>query len=75
MPLIGELDVVTGATVSLVDNFNKAPGKDAEVVYARGRTVQPGATLLTNGIKVVTRNALIQGTVADMAIVLNGWTG
>jgi hypothetical protein len=37
--------------------------------------VQPGATLLTNGIKVVTRNALIQGTVADMAIVLNGWTG
>ena len=56
-------------------SFNKAPGKDAEVVYARGRTVQPGATLLTNGIKVVTRNALIQGTVADMAIVLNGWTG
>ena len=65
--LIGELDVVSGATVSLVDNFNNAPGKDAEVVYARGLTVQPGATLITNGIKVVTRNALIQGTVDDMA--------
>jgi hypothetical protein len=65
--LIGELDVVSGATVSLVDNFNNAPGKDAEVVYARGLTVQPGATLITNGIKVVTRNALIQGTVDDLA--------
>ncbi|MEY4119203.1 MAG: hypothetical protein RLZZ116_2531 [Planctomycetota bacterium] len=65
--LIGELDVVSGATVSLVDNFNNAPGKDAEVVYARGLTVQPGATLLTNGIKVVTRNALIQGTVDNPA--------
>ena len=65
--LIGELDVVSGATVSLVDAFNNAPGKDAEVVYARGLTVQPGATLLTNGIKVVTRNALIQGTVDDPA--------
>ena len=65
--LIGELDIATGATVSLVDNFNNAPGKAAEVVYARGLTVKPGATLLTNGIKVVTRNALIQGTVDDIA--------
>ena len=56
-----------GATVWLVDNFNNALGKDAEVVYARWLTVQPGATLITNGIKVVTRNALIQGTVDDMA--------
>jgi hypothetical protein len=65
--LIGELDVASGATVTLVDNFNNAPGKAAEVVYARGLTVQPGATLITNGIKVVTRNALIQGTVDDMS--------
>jgi hypothetical protein len=65
--LIGELDIATGATVSLVDNFNNAPGKAAEVVYARGLTVKPGATLLTNGIKIVTRNALIQGTVDDIA--------
>jgi hypothetical protein len=65
--LIGELDVVSGATVELVDNFNNAPGKAAEVVYARGLTVQPGATLVTNGIKVVTRNALIQGTVDNPA--------
>jgi hypothetical protein len=65
--LIGELDVVSGATVELVDNFNNAAGKSAEVVYARGLTVQPGATLVTNGIKVVTRNALIQGTVDDPA--------
>ena len=65
--LIGELDIVSGATVSLVDSFNNAAGKDAEVVYARGLTVQAGATLLTNGIKVVTRNALIQGTVDDPA--------
>ena len=65
--LIGELDIATGATVSLVDNFNNAPGKTAEVVYARGLTVKPGATLLTNGIKIVTRNALIQGTVDDIA--------
>ena len=65
--LIGELDVVGGATVSLVDNFDNAAGKGAEVVYARGLTVQPGATLLTNGIKVVTRNALIQGTVDNPA--------
>jgi hypothetical protein len=35
------------------------------VVYARGLSIAPGATLLTNGIKVVTRNALIQGTVDD----------
>ena len=65
--LIGELDVVSGATVELVDNFNNAAGKSAEVVYARGLTVQPGATLVTNGIKVVTRNALIQGTVDNPA--------
>ncbi len=65
--LIGELDVVSGATVSLVDNFDNAAGKGVEVVYARGLTVQPGATLLTNGIKVVTRNALIQGTVDNPA--------
>ena len=65
--LIGELEVASGATVQLVDNFNNAPGKTAEVVYARGLTVQPGATLITNGIKVVTRNALIQGTVDNMA--------
>jgi hypothetical protein len=65
--LIGELDVLSGATVSLADNFNNAAGKSDEVVYARGLTVQPGATLLTNGIKVVTRNALIQGTVDDTA--------
>jgi hypothetical protein len=65
--LIGELDVVSGATVELVDNFNNAAGKSAEVVYARGLTVQPGATLLTNGIKIVTRNALIQGTVDNPA--------
>jgi hypothetical protein len=65
--LIGELDVVSGATVELVDNFNNAAGKAAEVVYARGLTVQPGATLVTNGIKIVTRNALIQGTVDDPA--------
>ncbi len=65
--LIGELDVASGATVTLVDNFNNAPGKAAEVVYARGLTVKPGATLVTNGIKVVTRNALIQGTVDDMS--------
>jgi hypothetical protein len=65
--LIGELDVVSGATVELVDNFNNAPGKAAEVVYARGLTVQPGATLVTNGIKIVTRNALIQGTVDNPA--------
>ena len=63
--LIGELDVASGATVSLVDNFTNAPGKSAEVVYARGLTVKSGATLLTNGIRVVTRNALIQGTVDD----------
>jgi hypothetical protein len=65
--LIGELDIATGATVTLVDHFNNAPGKSAEAVYARGLTVQPGATLLTNGVKVVTRNALIQGTVDDMS--------
>jgi hypothetical protein len=65
--LIGELDVASGATVTLVDHFNNAPGKAAEVVYARGLTVKPGATLVTNGIKVVTRNALIQGTVDDMS--------
>jgi hypothetical protein len=63
--LIGELDIASGATVSLVDNFTNAPGKSAEVVYARGLTVKSGATLLTNGIRVVTRNALIQGTVVD----------
>jgi hypothetical protein len=63
--LIGELDIASGATVSLVDNFTNAPGKSAEVVYARGLTVKSGATLLTNGIRVVTRNALIQGTVDD----------
>ncbi len=61
--LIGELDIAVGATVSLVDNFNNALGKAPEVVYARGLTVEVGATLLTNGIKVVTRNALISGTV------------
>jgi hypothetical protein len=65
--LIGELDVASGATVTLVDHFNNAPGKAAEVVYARGLTVKPGATLVTNGVKVVTRNALIQGTVDDMS--------
>ncbi len=65
--LIGELDVVGGATVSLVDNFDNAAGKGVEVVYARGLTVQPGATLITNGIKVVARNALIQGTVDNPA--------
>jgi len=65
--LIGELDVASGATITLVDHFNNAPGKAAEVVYARGLTVKPGATLFTNGIKVVTRNALIQGTVDDMS--------
>jgi hypothetical protein len=65
--LIGELDIATGATVTLVDHYNNAPGKSAEAVYARGLTVQPGATLLTNGVKVVTRNALIQGTVDDMS--------
>ncbi|MDI9402588.1 MAG: hypothetical protein QM516_01840, partial [Limnohabitans sp.] len=63
--LIGELDIASGATVSLVDNFNNAPGKSAEVVYARGLTVKPGATLVTNGIQVITRNALIEGTVDD----------
>ena len=51
--------------MSLVDNFNNAPGKSAEVVYARGLTVKPGATLVTNGIRVITRNALIEGTVDE----------
>jgi hypothetical protein len=53
--------------VSLVDEYNNALGKAPEVVYARGLTVQAGATLLTNGIKIVARNALIQGTVDNAA--------
>ncbi len=65
--LIGELEVRSGATVSLVDAFNNVAGKSAEVVYSRGLRVFPGATLLTNGVKVYTRNALIEGTVDDPA--------
>ena len=65
--LIGALEVQSGATVSLVDAFNNVAGKSAEVVYSRGLRVFPGATLLTNGVKVYTRNALIEGTVDDPA--------
>ena len=65
--LIGALEVRSGATVSLVDAFNNVAGKSAEVVYSRGLRVFPGATLLTNGVKVYTRNALIEGTVDDPA--------
>ncbi len=63
--LIGELDIASGATVILVDAFNNDPSKTSEVIYARGLTVKSGATLLTNGVRVITRNALIEGTVDD----------
>ena len=67
MSLIGQLDIAPGATVSLVDVFDNAYGTGPEAVYARGLRVGKGATLLTNGLKVVTRNALILGAVDDPA--------
>ncbi len=67
--LIGELEIMAGATVSLVDAFNNAPGKAPEVVYARRLIVQPGAMLLTNDITIVTQEAMIDGTIDDRASV------
>ncbi len=61
--LIGNLELGADSTVILVDNFNNAPGSGAEVVYAKKLNVPAGATLITNGIKVITREAAIHGNV------------
>lgn len=65
--LFGELSVAAGSTLELRDEFNNAPGKSAEAVYARGLTVGPGATLVTNGLRIYARNASILGSIDDPA--------
>jgi hypothetical protein len=67
--LIGRLEIAPGAMVSLVDEFDNARGKPPEVVYARELSIGSGATLLTNGIKVVTRSAAIAGEIDDPSMV------
>lgn len=63
--LIGRFEIASGVSASLVDHYNNAPGKGAEVVYAKRLTVGSGAILFTNGIKVITRGATILGQVDD----------
>ena len=63
--LFGEIAIHTGSTVALVDAFHNTAGKGSEVLYAKGLHVFPGATLMTNGHKVYTSNANIQGSVDD----------
>jgi hypothetical protein len=63
--LFGELSVKAGTTVRLVDAFDNAQGKGAEVIYTKGLTVAAGATLITDGAVIYTLNANIDGSVDD----------
>ena len=62
---LGALRLRAGATVSLANNHNNAPGKGNEAIYTNELVVPAGATLTTNGLKVYTRTATIAGTVSN----------
>ena len=61
--LFGELAIVSGTTVELVDDFDNATGKGAEAIYTKGLHVSAGATLITNGVMVYAEIVNIEGTV------------
>jgi hypothetical protein len=62
---LGALRLRAGATVSLANNHNNAPGKGNEAIYTNELVVPAGATLTTNGLKIYTRIATIAGTVSN----------
>ena len=64
---IGEFAIAPGSTVSLTDQYDNAPGNAPEAIYTRGLHVFPGATLLTNGVKIYAMTANIEGFVDDPA--------
>jgi hypothetical protein len=55
----------TPALVRLVDDAENAPGPGAEAIYTDRLVVEPGAELITGGLRVYARQALISGTVDD----------
>jgi hypothetical protein len=64
---IGEFAIAPGSAVSLTDQYDNAPGDGPEAIYTRGLHVFPGATLLTNGVRVYAMTANIEGFVDDPA--------
>ncbi len=65
--LLGELELGVYTTVSLTNAFDNTIASASEAVYAKTLRVPAGAHLITNGIKVYTTNAIIEGTVDDLA--------
>lgn len=62
---IGSLALGAGTTVLLVDEFDNDGGAGTEAIYVGELVIPKGSMLVTNGIRIVTRSAVIDGAIDD----------